>query len=79
MALSSEGWIGLVTETAVVGDKVVVLMGAPLLHIVRNFCQQEGDRSDNNDVCSLVGEAYFHGFVDGRALEGRQLGTIVLG
>lgn len=79
LALSSEGWVGLVPETARIGDKVVVLLGALLLHIVRDLNGTERDGSSGDTIYSLVGEAYFHGFVDGRALEGRQLETIVLG
>ena len=78
IALTSEGWIGLVPETATVGDKVVVLVGAPMLHIVRDMQEISTDGRNNYNLFSLIGEAYFHGFVDGRALDGRDLETIVL-
>ncbi|MAD87099.1 MAG: hypothetical protein CL912_29420 [Deltaproteobacteria bacterium] len=78
IALSSEGWLGLVPENAMVGEKVVVLIGAPMLHIVRDMQEIRPDCSSNCNVYSLIGEAYFHGFVDGRALDGRDLETILL-
>ncbi|KAH7379863.1 heterokaryon incompatibility protein-domain-containing protein [Cadophora sp. MPI-SDFR-AT-0126] len=78
IALSSEGWIGLVPETAVVGDRAVVLIGGPMLYVVRDVHEPGSESGSDGNVYSLVGEAYFHGFVDGKALDGRELETIVL-
>lgn len=78
VAQSSEGWIGIVPETAKLGDKVVVLIGGPLLYVVRDCVKQDERQPGTDPAYSLVGEAYFHGFMDGKALKDRCLSTIAL-
>ncbi|KAH7325599.1 heterokaryon incompatibility protein-domain-containing protein [Stachybotrys elegans] len=81
LAFSSQGWVGVVPSTAAVGDQIAVFVGGPVLYIVRQNDLQSPMTTEiisTSDSFSLVGEAYFHGFMDGKALEGRHLETITL-
>ena len=59
--LSSEGWICLVPETAMVGNKIVVLTSGQVFNIVREKSQGHGI---NDTLHSLIRETYFGGFMD---------------
>ncbi|KAI9155639.1 Heterokaryon incompatibility protein [Paramyrothecium foliicola] len=80
IAVSTKGWIGLVPTSASIGDQIAVLAGGPVLYILRESIPKETESLPDNSIPSylLVGEAYFHGFMDGEALQGQELGNIVL-
>jgi hypothetical protein len=81
LAFSSKGWVGLVPSTAAVGDQIAVFVGGPLLYIIRQNSLEVPMVSETvtaSDRFSLIGEAYFHGFMDGKAMEGEELKTISL-
>ncbi|KAJ4245520.1 hypothetical protein NW762_014029 [Fusarium torreyae] len=78
LAVTSEGWIGLVPDTTIVGDQVVVLVGGPVLYVIRSKAQSGTGYIPTCAVDTLIGEAYFHGFMDGQALQGRDLDTVIL-
>jgi hypothetical protein len=80
IAVSSEGWVGLVPSSAKVGDEIVVFTGGPVLYIVRERVKVDHILTTPalGQQYIFIGEAYFHGFMDGKAMEGRDLTNIVL-
>jgi hypothetical protein len=54
--------MGLVPEAARVGDSVAVHFGGQVLYILRRS-------ADEKYGFRLVGEAYFHGMMDGEAVK----------
>lgn len=55
---TERGYCGLVPDTAIEGDRVVVLYGGQVLYLIRDV----GDGKH-----SFVGECYLHGLMDGEA------------
>lgn len=51
--------IGLVPDTAQIGDQIYLLLGGQVLYVLRPFERHH----------RLVGECYIHGLTDGEALE----------
>lgn len=75
LAYTSKGIMGLVRPETQVGDRIAVLAGSKVLHCLREV---------NVDVLSgethyqLIGEAYFHGMMDGEAMNGLELDKVIL-
>jgi Heterokaryon incompatibility protein (HET) len=80
IVVTSDGWLGLVPECATIGDQVAVLVGGQTLYVLRRWDQHTSVpvTSERCNHFSLVGEAYFHGFMDGEALGLGEMGEIVL-
>jgi len=75
LAYTSNGIMGLVRQETKVGDSVAVLAGSKVLHCLR---QVEETKSSGEQRYNLIGEAYFHGIMDGEIMEGLELGDIIL-
>lgn len=80
IAMTSDGWLGLVPACAEIGDRVAFFIGGPTLYVLRRWDQPTSVfvASRESTHFSLVGEAYFHGFMDGETLGLGELGEIVL-
>jgi hypothetical protein len=61
-AYTRGGWMGLVPEAAQAGDSVAAILGGQVLYILRSSGARTGR-------FQLVGEAYFHGMMDGEAMK----------
>jgi hypothetical protein len=61
-AYTRGGWMGLVPEAAQPGDSVAAILGRQVLYIFRSSGTGTGR-------FQLVGEAYFHGMMDGEAMK----------
>jgi hypothetical protein len=70
---TEQGFLGMVPASSMVGDKICVLCGSQVLHVVRL-------RTRSFDVAAYayVGEGYVHGLMDGEVVESvrRGHGTI---
>jgi hypothetical protein len=75
LAITSKGMMGLVRRETRVGDRVAVLVGSKVLHCLREVST---DVFTGDVRYQLVGEAYFHGMMDGEAMDGLELGNVVL-
>ncbi|RDW59446.1 hypothetical protein BP6252_12533 [Coleophoma cylindrospora] len=60
---SSKGYFGLASIDAKPGDKVCVIIGMKVPVIIRNF------KDGQNEGFILISDAYFHGWMDGEAIE----------
>ncbi|KAJ9161183.1 hypothetical protein NKR19_g2486 [Coniochaeta hoffmannii] len=76
LAYTSQGMIGLVRPETRVGDRVAVLAGSKVLLCLREVTPSVP--SGNATHYHLIGEAYFHGIMDGEAMDGLELGEVVL-
>jgi hypothetical protein len=78
---TKRGYMGLAPETAEVGDRVCVLFGAKVPHILREERAGEGTTGDaaakDGGCYVLVGDAYVHGLMDGEALDQVDSGELV--
>lgn len=70
-AYSRRGWMGLVPEATQIGDSVAILLGGQMLYVLRSCGEESHFR--------LVGEAYFHGMMDGEAMEMLDRGEFAMG
>lgn len=75
LAYTSKGLIGLVRHETKVGDHVAVLAGSKVLHCLRDVVETQ---SSENPRYQLIGEAYFHGMMDGEAMSGLEMQDIIL-
>ncbi|OIW29751.1 hypothetical protein CONLIGDRAFT_343943 [Coniochaeta ligniaria NRRL 30616] len=75
LAYTSKGMMGLVRPETQVGDRIAVLAGSKVLHCLREVTQASGKGKARYQ---LVGEAYFHGMMDGQAMAGLELEEVVL-
>ena len=66
-AVTEKGYIGLVPHCAQIGDKVALILGAPIPFILRETGGRAGD-SDKGTM-QLVGDAYIHGMIYGKAMD----------
>jgi hypothetical protein len=64
--VTEKGYMAMVPETTVEGDKVALFCGSPTLVILRDV-EPKGERNE----AKLVGEAYVHGLMEGQ-LKDRQ-------
>jgi Heterokaryon incompatibility protein (HET) len=62
LAYTRREWMGVVPEVTQVGDVVAVLVGGQMLYVLRRGGGSMEERYQ------LVGEAYFHGMMDGEAV-----------
>jgi hypothetical protein len=63
LAYTRRGWMGVVPEATRAGDAVAVLVGGQMLYVLRR-----GGGGSVDERYQLVGEAYFHGIMDGEAV-----------
>ena len=70
---TEQGFLGMVPASSMVGDKICVLCGSQVLHVLRLKT-----RSCDVAAYAYVGEAYVHGLMDGEVVENvrRGHGTI---
>jgi hypothetical protein len=68
---TSKGYLGFVPEAAVIGDHIYALLGSQVLYALR---KGGGD----GQKCEFVGEAYVHGMMDGKAMSGGKVKTVIL-
>ena len=66
--ITEEGQLGLGPRLIEPGDLVCVLLGSEVPFVLRKA----------GDCYVLVGECYYHGFMEGRAVEGLEEGRVVL-
>lgn len=80
IAVTSQGWIGLVVREADVGDHVAVVVGAAMPLILRAAPENEQAGRDEGlpDEYRLVGHGYLHGLMDGQGLDMGEIGEIVI-
>ena len=71
LCITENGYIGLVPQTAKVGDQVVVLHGGPTPFVLRLAEGYETAPGVGRESWrwQLVGEAYVHGIMDGEVME----------
>jgi hypothetical protein len=67
--------IGLCPHTAQVGDAVVVLLGGHVPYILRPAQAVIGTDGLRGLVCYLVGEAFYQGYMDGKAVQDMESGA----
>ena len=68
--VSEKGYIGWGPETTQEGDRVVVLNGGEMPFIVRELeAPSPGSTEKDALACTLVGESYVHGLMNGQALK----------
>jgi hypothetical protein len=70
ICLTERGYIGVVLETAKVGDIVSVLLGGQVLYTLRY--------PGPGDEYEYIGEAYIHGLMDGMVMKWVANGTAVV-
>lgn len=70
ICLTERGYIGVVPETAGVGDIVSVLLGGQVLYTLRY--------PGAGDEYEYIGEAYIHGLMDGMVMKWVANGTAVV-
>lgn len=75
LAYTSKGMMGVVRADAKIGDSIAVLAGSKVLHCLREVPQGS---AHGKQLYHLIGEAYFNGMMDGEALDGMDLGEVVL-
>jgi hypothetical protein len=64
LGLTGRGFLGMIPQGAVVGDRVFAFLGGSVLYTVR--CLGEGD---GEGVFMYIGETYLHGWMDGEVME----------
>ncbi|KAK7952817.1 uncharacterized protein PG986_008545 [Apiospora aurea] len=77
--VTEKGYVGWGPKSTEVGDSVSVLPGADVPFLVRKLTGEITPRSDEDgDVvsCTLVGEAYVHGLMNGEALTAVEHGIV---
>lgn len=75
LAYTSKGMMGLVRPDTQVGDSIAILAGSKVLHCLREVAQTA---AVGKQRYQLIGEAYFHGMMDGEAMDGLKLDEVVL-
>jgi hypothetical protein len=61
ICVTEKGYLGMVPETATVGDIVCVFLGGQVLYTLRH--------SGTRDEFEYIGETYLHGLMDGEVME----------
>ena len=76
--VTKKGYIGWGPKSAKVGDTISVLPGANVPFLVRHLTDETPAYSEDGDVvnCTLVGEAYVHGLMNGEALATVETGEV---
>ncbi|RBA15907.1 hypothetical protein FPRO05_12128 [Fusarium proliferatum] len=70
--ISMNGFIGLAPPDAEVGDMICVFAGGKVPYVVRNLTKRKQQSKGLGELgihCSLLGDAYVHGLMDGGAVE----------
>ncbi|KAK6713535.1 hypothetical protein SNK04_004500 [Fusarium graminearum] len=70
--VSKNGYIGLAPPDTQVGDMICVFAGGKIPFIIRNLEKGKEPSNDTGEFeleCSLVGDAYVHGLMDGEAVQ----------
>ncbi|KAI0097429.1 hypothetical protein GGR51DRAFT_468530 [Nemania sp. FL0031] len=71
---SKKGYMGLAPKTVEEGDMICVLAGGNLPFILRETKIGPDDCSEAKMTCTLVGDAYLYGIMDGAAVRGIKTG-----
>ncbi|KAK8041668.1 hypothetical protein PG993_006191 [Apiospora rasikravindrae] len=76
--VTEKGYIGWGPKSAEVGDSVSVLPGASVPFLVRKLIGEMARTGEDGDAvdCTLVGEAYVHGLMNGEALAAVERGVV---
>ncbi|TLD09692.1 hypothetical protein PspLS_11381 [Pyricularia sp. CBS 133598] len=77
LAVTSKEWFGLVPPETEQGDVVALLVGAPVLHVLRRE-SADGGLTKGQENWKLMGEAYVHGLMNGEGLKYGELRDISL-
>ncbi|KAB5563138.1 heterokaryon incompatibility protein-domain-containing protein [Coniochaeta sp. 2T2.1] len=75
LAYTSKGLMGLVRPEVRVGDSLAVLVGSKVPQCLREVTPIP---AQGKPRYQLIGEAYFHGIMDGEAMDGLKLDEIIL-
>ncbi len=67
--MTANGLMAMIPDIAKEGDRIFVLYGSKLPHVLRPVLEIE-------DSFQLIGDSYVHGFMDGQAIEWRDQGKL---